>query len=135
MAPAVGAGQAARKGRQREAEQRREAAEPGARDRVPAYHPACYTLPIVYRRTPSNIERLADSLAPHHPYLRGAPPGLPFRLDSETIRRGLNFTLVTDLGDLDLLGEISGCGAGDRGRRCPRTAVSIERHLRSLTRR
>ena len=36
--------------------------------------------------------------------------GLPFRLDAETLQRGLNFTLVTDLGDLDLLGEIAGGG-------------------------
>lgn len=38
------------------------------------------------------------------------PPGLPFRFDVETITRGLNFTLVTDLGDLDLFGEITGGG-------------------------
>ncbi len=49
-------------------------------------------------------------MSPHHPYLRGAPAGLPFRLDAETLKRGLNFTLVTDLGDLDLLGEIAGGG-------------------------
>ena len=29
------------------------------------------------------------ALAPHHPYLRGAPPGLPFRFDRATIERGL----------------------------------------------
>jgi hypothetical protein len=67
-------------------------------------------LDIVYARTPDNIERLAAALAPHHPYLRGAPPGLPFRWDAETIRRGLNFTLTTTLGDLDVLGEIVGGG-------------------------
>ena len=64
-------------------------------------------LDLVYARTPENIARLA---APHSPYLRGAPPGLPFRWDAETIRRGLNFTLTTTLGDLDLLGEIVGGG-------------------------
>jgi hypothetical protein len=32
------------------------------------------------------------ALAPHHPYLRGAPPGLPFRFDRATIERGLNVT-------------------------------------------
>ncbi len=64
----------------------------------------------MYARTPENIARLAAALAPHSPYLRGAPPGLPFRWDAETIRRGLNFTLTTTLGDLDLLGEIVGGG-------------------------
>jgi hypothetical protein len=42
--------------------------------------------------------------------LRGAPEGLPFLFDVETIRRGMNFTLTTDLGDLDVLGEIAGIG-------------------------
>ena len=46
-------------------------------------------------------------------YLRGAPPGLPFRWDSPTVQRGLNFTLVTQLGDIDLLGEIVGGGGYD----------------------
>ena len=67
-------------------------------------------LDIVYARTSENIARLAAVLAPYRPYLRGAPPGLPFRWDAETIRRGLNFTLTTALGDLDLLGEIVGGG-------------------------
>lgn len=67
-------------------------------------------LDIVYRRTPENIARLAIALQPFAPYLRGAPPGLPFRWDSETIQRGLNFTLVTSAGPLDILGEIAGGG-------------------------
>jgi hypothetical protein len=35
---------------------------------------------------------------------------LPFVFDAATIRRGLNFTLTTDLGWIDLLGEIAGGG-------------------------
>jgi hypothetical protein len=66
---------------------------------------------VVYRRTPENIERLGSALAPHAPYLRGAPPGLPFRWDTDTIVRGLNFTLTTAFGDRDVLGEVTG-GAG-----------------------
>jgi hypothetical protein len=64
----------------------------------------------IYRRTPENIARLAGALAPFRPYLRGAPPGLPFRFDPTTIEHGLNFTLTTTLGDLDLLGEMVGGG-------------------------
>ncbi|MEW6743952.1 MAG: hypothetical protein AB1486_14470 [Planctomycetota bacterium] len=67
-------------------------------------------LDIVYRRSPENLDRLASALGPHSPYLRGAPPGLPFYWDARTLRRGLNFTLVTTLGDIDLLGEITGGG-------------------------
>jgi len=65
---------------------------------------------VVYARTPENLERLARALGPHHPVLRGEPKGLPFRLDVPTLRSGLNFTLTTDLGDIDLLGEIAGGG-------------------------
>src|SRR5205807_804268 len=67
-------------------------------------------LDICYARTPSNIHALVAALAPLHPYLRGAPPGLSFRFDIATVEAGLNFTLVTDLGDVDLLGEIAGIG-------------------------
>ena len=67
-------------------------------------------LDVVYARDPDNITRLVAALAPYHPYLRGAPAGLPFALDEPTIARGLNFTLVTTLGDLDLLGEVTGGG-------------------------
>lgn len=65
---------------------------------------------VVYARDAENLERLAKALAPIHPYLRGAPPGLPFTLDARTLRVGLNFTLTTELGDLDLLGEATGGG-------------------------
>ena len=68
---------------------------------------------VVYRRTHDNIARLAAALTPYQPYLRGAPPGLPFRLDAPTLEHGLNFTLTTQLGDLDLLGEIVGGGGYD----------------------
>ncbi len=69
---------------------------------------ATFDLDIVYSRSNANLRRLAGALAPHAPYLRGAPPGLPFRWDEETLRNGLNFTLVTGFGPLDLLGEVVG---------------------------
>ncbi|HUE00760.1 MAG TPA: hypothetical protein VMR62_14400 [Bryobacteraceae bacterium] len=65
---------------------------------------------IVYDRSVQNLQQLVIALGPHHPYLRGAPPGLPFQFDLETLKGGLNFTLVTDLGWIDLLGEIAGGG-------------------------
>lgn len=64
-----------------------------------------------YARTPKNMKRLAKALQPFHPVLRGAPPDLPFRFEAKTIARGMNFTLSTDLGDLDFLGEVSGLGS------------------------
>src|SRR5688500_13550561 len=65
---------------------------------------------VVYRRTPENLRRIATTLAPHKPYPRGAPPGLPFIWDARTLEFGVNFTLQTDLGYVDLLGEITGGG-------------------------
>lgn len=67
-------------------------------------------LDVVYRRSPENLERLVKALAPYSPYLRGAPPGLPFQWNERTLRSGLNFTLTTTIGDIDLLGEIVGGG-------------------------
>jgi predicted nucleotidyltransferase len=69
-----------------------------------------YDLDILYRRNKDNIQRLVTALAPMHPYPRGAPAGLPFHWDEATVRAGLNFTLVTEGGDLDLLGEMAGAG-------------------------
>lgn len=71
---------------------------------------ATYDLDVVYDRSQDNIARLVDALAPLQPYLRDAPAGLPFVLSAETVRAGLNFTLRTTLGDLDLFGEIIGGG-------------------------
>lgn len=68
-------------------------------------------LDVVYNRSTENISRLARVLEPLSPYLRGAPPRLPFHWDDETIERGLNFTLTTSLGSLDLLGEVTGGGS------------------------
>ncbi len=65
-----------------------------------------YDVDVVYSRAPENLRCLVKALTPIHPYLRGAPPGLPFKWDERTVRNGLNFTLVTDLGKLDLLGEV-----------------------------
>jgi hypothetical protein len=66
---------------------------------------------VVYHRSDANIARLVAALAPHEPYLRGAPIGLPFEWSTATVRRGLNFTLTTAVGDLDVLGEIVGGGS------------------------
>ena len=69
---------------------------------------------VVYQRTPDNLARLVSALAPYAPGLRGAPVGLPFQWDVETLNRGLNFTLTTTIGAIDLLGEIAGGGTYER---------------------
>jgi len=64
---------------------------------------------MALQRLAEEARRAARKIAPSHsPYLRGAPRGLPFRWDEATLHRGLNFTLTTTVGDIDLLGEITG---------------------------
>ena len=67
-------------------------------------------LDICYERSRENMERLAAALSPYHPRLRGVREDLPFHLDALTITDRMNFTLTTDLGDLDLIGEVAGLG-------------------------
>lgn len=71
---------------------------------------ATVDLDVCYARTPRNLHNLAAALLPIHPRLRGAPPELPFFWDERTLRNGLNFTLVTSDGEIDLLGEVAGLG-------------------------
>jgi predicted nucleotidyltransferase len=66
---------------------------------------------VVYERSEDNIRRLVKALAPFNPSLRGAPPGLPFEWSAKTVKAGLNFTLQTTLGPVDILGEVTGGGA------------------------
>ena len=65
---------------------------------------------VCYARDSSNLKRLSEALQSVNARLRNAPEGLPFILDAETLKRGLNFTFSTDIGDLDLLGEVRGVG-------------------------
>jgi hypothetical protein len=67
-------------------------------------------LDISYARDRENMVRIVQALAPIHPTLRGAPKDLPFAFDLPTLRSGLNFTFDTDLGPIDLLGEVAGHG-------------------------
>lgn len=68
-------------------------------------------LDLCYARTSENIDRLVRALQPLAPRLRDFPPELPFFWDSQTVRTGLNFTLTTGAGEVDLLGEVSGVGS------------------------
>jgi hypothetical protein len=67
-------------------------------------------LDVCYARHPENLNKLANALRSVHARLRNAPEDLPFILDAETLKRGLNFTFATDVGSLDILGEVRGLG-------------------------
>lgn len=70
-------------------------------------------LDVCYSRKTPNLLRLAAALQSVNARLRNAPADLPFLLEAETLRKGLNFTFITDVGDLDLLGEVRGIGSYD----------------------
>jgi hypothetical protein len=65
---------------------------------------------VVYRRGEDNLHALLAAIGPLNPTLRGAPAGLPFHFDLNTLTAGLNFTLTTTSGWLNLAGEITGGG-------------------------
>ena len=67
-------------------------------------------LDVCYSRERPNLTRIVQALRSVSATLRGAPKSLPFILDEETLRHGLNFTFDTDAGNLDLLGEVRGVG-------------------------
>lgn len=81
-------------------------------------------LDLVYDRATDNLENLVSALGPLHPRLRGAPPDLPFLFDTRTLRSGLNFTLISDAGEIDLFGEVAGLG-GHREALSVSTALSL----------
>lgn len=69
-----------------------------------------YDVDIIYSRDLGNLERLVTALEGIELYCRGTPPGLPCQWDTMTLKNGLNFTLTSNCGDIDLLGEAAGQG-------------------------
>jgi hypothetical protein len=68
---------------------------------------------LCHARDDDNLRRLALALVEVHAYLRGADPGLPFKVDQKTLRAGDSFTLTTDIGWVDILGTPSGTDGYD----------------------
>lgn len=92
-----------------------------------------YDVDVCYQRTFDGVLKLCRALEPIHPTLRGAPANLPFRLDPATVQSGLNFTLTTDLGDIDLLGEVAGLGEYTLVEAASETLNLFGRPMRVLT--
>jgi hypothetical protein len=73
-----------------------------------------FDIDICHSRERANLEALAQALVDLNARLRGAPDNMPFKLDWQTLKSGLNFTFMTDAGDVDTLGEVSGVGGFDQ---------------------
>lgn len=69
-----------------------------------------FDVDFCYSRNNENLDNIIKALKPFNPYLRGADKDLPFIFDTKSLKMGLNFTFSTDIGDIDLLGEVSGLG-------------------------
>jgi hypothetical protein len=67
-------------------------------------------LDICYAREAKNIKKLVELIKKINGKLRDVPGDLPFHLDEKVFSMGMNFTFETDLGDLDLWGELAGLG-------------------------
>ena len=67
-------------------------------------------LDVCYNRDQENLTKLADALRSLNARPCGTPVDIPFRLDAETLRHGLNFKFETNLGALGILGEVRGIG-------------------------
>jgi hypothetical protein len=65
-------------------------------------------LDICYARDRKNLRALGAALLELEASLRGAPDGLPFRPDAETLAAGDHFTFATNAGNLDCLGTPDG---------------------------
>lgn len=89
-------------------------------------------LDICYARNRENLRRLAAALAPFHPRPRGIPGDLPFLWDATTLANGTVFTLVTDLGIIDLLAEVTGIGAYKEAHDASIEVEAFQRRVRTL---
>ena len=77
------------------------------------YHGCDYStqdLDFCYRRTKENLKKIVRALSDVNPRPRGFPEGLPFIFDESTLQNGTNFTFITSIGDIDMLGEVPGVG-------------------------
>ncbi len=69
-----------------------------------------YDFDFCYLRSDKNLSCIIEALAPHRPRPRNFSVELPFIFDKSTLRNGTNFTFETNIGDIDLLGEVAGIG-------------------------
>jgi predicted nucleotidyltransferase len=68
-------------------------------------------LDLCYDNTSANLEALGTLLAKWHAYPRGVERGLPFIMDSRTLRGAPTMTLITDEGDIDVMDRVAGVGS------------------------
>ncbi len=70
---------------------------------------------IVYARDRANVVKLVAAIKPFKPRLRvrNEPHGVPFLFDVQSVLSGANFTMMTEIGDIDILATVAGLGDYD----------------------
>ena len=89
-------------------------------------------LDICYSRDKANLQKLVGALAPYHPRPRGFADNLPFVWDAATLANGTVFTLITDLGIIDMMAEVSGIGTYADAHAASVEVDAFGRRLRAL---
>jgi hypothetical protein len=77
------------------------------------FHGSSYVtqdLDFCYRRSKENLRKIVTALGQFKPRPRGFPEDLPYIFDETTLQSATNFTFATEVGDIDLLGEVAGIG-------------------------
>lgn len=67
-------------------------------------------LDFCYSGTKENLFKIVSALSRFNPRPRDFPKGLPYFFDERSLQNSTNFTFETDIGDIDLLGEVAGVG-------------------------
>lgn len=71
-------------------------------------------LDVVYAREPENLAAVIRAITPLKPQLRTREGAVPFIWDLQSLKSGFHFTLTTEAGDINLLGDAPGVGPFDR---------------------
>lgn len=77
------------------------------------FHGSSYVtqdLDFCYRRNKENLKKIVSALSQFKPRPRDFPENLPYIFDETTLQNATNFTFGTEVGDIDLLGEVAGIG-------------------------
>src|SRR5262249_61751404 len=70
----------------------------------------------ISKRSRANIKRLVAALASVHPRPAGLPKDLPFLWEEGTLDSTTILTVETDIGAINLLGEVAGVGSYEQAK-------------------
>lgn len=92
-------------------------------------------LDILYARDNVDLAAVIEALAPFHPRLRvaRATGGVPFIFDLRSLQNGMNFTLTTTAGEIDLFGEVAGIGHYEDAEKDAQSVVIEDRAYQVLS--